>query len=301
MNQNQNETEAESGSPPLPTVSTQNELEKRLQSGEHINFFSDLEVGNVSVAKPNPEYVNAKKEEQEKYEKQVGYLTYLGQDTNEALGKRDWYEIAPKRLDAHDKRVAAIEVGLKTKSANDPLNLMKKCLEMSNKIKASTSKAIESTELKSIALESAKSSSLKRKRSSPEDLRPKAKKSKKEKRKKEKKKRKKSKHKSIHNHRRHHHSNKHVDLEMKKERNSDKEMQLKKLREERHRREQVEKAKAENLLKRLHGDTSVIVNVTKEKSISTQLEPKPPPIKQKYNSQFNPELAKQNYDDYKRF
>lgn len=263
------------------------ELTKRIQPAEHINLFADLESGNISVAKPNPEYVNAKKEEQDKYEKQVGYLTYLGQDTNEALGKRDWYEIAPKRLTDCGKMT---EIGLKNKSSHDPLNMMKKYLSMSGKndltIKHGSMSA--STYADSPAMNSNESSDHMRKLLITSETLSRQKKSKTEKHKK-KKKHKKSKHEST---------GKYSCLILDAEKQhsvADKVEKLRRLREERHRREQVEKAKAENLLKRINGDTLV---PTHEKVKLKQLEPKPP-IKQKYNCQFNPELAKQNYGDHK--
>jgi hypothetical protein len=57
----------------------------------HINFFLDRESGDRDK-EDNPEYLQEQKEEREKYEKSVGYLTYLGQDTDEATGRRQWYE-----------------------------------------------------------------------------------------------------------------------------------------------------------------------------------------------------------------
>ncbi|XP_045463456.1 leukocyte receptor cluster member 1 homolog [Harmonia axyridis] len=100
------------------------------QSDGHINLFEELEDGQEESKRTNKEHEKEKKEETEKYEKQIGYLTYLGQDTNEALGKRDWYDEIPIR-DSFDKD----EVNIKSKLKEDPLEIMKKYIPSSFKEK----------------------------------------------------------------------------------------------------------------------------------------------------------------------
>ncbi|XP_055623570.1 leukocyte receptor cluster member 1 homolog [Toxorhynchites rutilus septentrionalis] len=265
------------------------ETTKRIEGKEHVNFFEDLEAGRCDgVKRKNKEHEQEKKEEQEKYEKQVGYLTYLGQDTNEALGKRDWYDVAPKRDDTLDKDGKRVEVGLKTKIYHDPLNVIRRYLPEEASLPSSSSLAAKTEHEASVSKNSVyqsltgTKSNRKRKRSessSSESInapkRKKKKKHHKKRGKKDKKKRRKRK-KSIS-------SNESPDESEKQE----KKAKLDMLRKERLAREQEEKARTEKLLAKIRGDPepkpkTAVVPVTV--------------IKQKYNSQFNPELAKQNYE-----
>ena len=56
---------------------------------KHVNLFEDLEAGETT-ATTNKEHEEEKKKEQEEYEKKVGYLTYLGQDSQELTGLKTW-------------------------------------------------------------------------------------------------------------------------------------------------------------------------------------------------------------------
>uniref|UniRef100_A0A2H8TQS4 Leukocyte receptor cluster member 1 n=1 Tax=Melanaphis sacchari TaxID=742174 RepID=A0A2H8TQS4_9HEMI len=197
----------------------------------HVNFFQDLEDGHVAHTGVNKDHEQEKKEEKEAYEKKVGYLTYLGQDTDEATGNVQWYNKKPKRLDLckTDK-----EIETKVKTFNDPLIVMKKYVETDHK-SSKHSKTL-----------------IKKHDDSP------LKKHKKKKKKKEKEKV----------------NDKH-----------EKKLTLEKLREQRLKREREERFRASQLLARMNGTIPVEVSKPQPK----------PTIVQKYNSQFNPFLAKQNY------
>ncbi|XP_047505006.1 leukocyte receptor cluster member 1 homolog [Pieris napi] len=208
---------------------------------EHINLFDNIEHSNNKTNKDHDREVKEKKEE---YEKQIGYLTYLGQDTNEALGKKNWYDIAPGSSrfsrpeyvkDTYDKLVLKDEdgnrkkidvdmkngeIGWKSKQKHDPFNSFKHLRSKTDK------------EPKDI---SAKNLDNTTKNKTKHKLKP------------------------------------------------EKESNLQRLREARLKREQQEKYKAELFLSKLSGVHS---NEKKDKI---------PKVIPKYNSQFNPEIARQNY------
>ncbi|EFA00330.1 leukocyte receptor cluster member 1 homolog [Tribolium castaneum] len=223
----------------------------------HVNFFQEVEEGIADTKTTNKEHEKEQKEEKEKYEKQIGYLTYLGQDTNEALGKKNWYDELPDRF-RNDKT----EVGLKSKLREDPLSVMKKFLGDSGvgvkKSEEPVHKAV------ALTLKTIEKKAKKRARSSSEESR----KSKKKHKKKKKKRKKRSSGESDSEEER-------VDFEKKRK--------LELLRMERLKREREERKRTEGLLAKLRGEKT-----EEEKE-------KPQTGGKKYNNQFNPELARQNY------
>lgn len=204
-----------------------------------------------------------KKEEQEKYEKKIGYLTYLGQDTNEALRLKSWYEVAPKRLDVGEER-EIVEKDLKTKHNQDPLTFIKAVLppEPKTEINTANKRTRSPTPVHIPAAHKEEERDSKRHK----------------KHKKERKKHKKEKHKK---HDRNHKHKRKKSKESPEEEAIQKRLKLEQLRKERLRREMIEKARQDALL------------APKEAKATTE-PPTTPRVVQKYNSQFNPELAKQN-------
>lgn len=202
------------------------------------------------------EYEKEKKEEKEKYEKQIGYLTYLGQDTNEATGKKNWYEELPKRLTDTEKDV---EVETKKKTLCDPMLDIKKYLDIMRP-KHNENHSIKTENVKRKHHNSDGSCSDQESHS----MRKKHKEKKHKKHKKEK-----------------------YDQLVKKEKvQSKSSLDIEKLRAERKLREQSEKLRTEALLAKIRGDPMPV----------TVPETPKPAIKQKYNSQFFPEIARQNIE-----
>ncbi|TDG43864.1 hypothetical protein AWZ03_009728 [Drosophila navojoa] len=217
-----------------------------------VDLFADYKS---HVKKTNKDLEKEKKEEQEKYEKQIGYLTYLGQDTNEALKVRSWYELAPNRTENRT------EIQLKAKLSQDPLTLINALVpkEKSHPIQTVSKRRNRSPTPTLPLAASERSPESKRQRENEKD-------------------RKKKKHKK-HKHKR---SKSDRSNEMAEDAKRDK---LNRLRKERLLREERERQRQEQLF------------APKEAALPAKaaITPAPTPrIVQKYNSQFNPEIAKQN-------
>ncbi|KAJ8670511.1 hypothetical protein QAD02_001770 [Eretmocerus hayati] len=248
------------------------------KSSKHINFFEELERGNIDHSRTNKDYEKDKKEEQEKYEKQIGYLTYLGQGIKEAVSK-SWYNEVPRRLADTEKDV---EIKPNRKLLEDPLQdirgymkiiSLKQGKDEWNQVSRypdfKTEKLEPRVKIENNSFGDVKifSKGMKRKMSSSSsaddssECKPKSHK----KHKKDKKHRKRKKHKKD------------------KERNEVQQtFDIEKLRAERIEREKRERLRTQALLAEV-----------KQQSRDGESNPQPT-VKQKYNSQFFPQLARQN-------
>lgn len=265
-----------------PNSSQEGEQEPASTSG-HIDLFADHEDKQKKV-KPMDE---EKRLEQEKYEKQIGYLTYLGQDTHEALGTRSWYNDAPKRDSQHTENNEKIEVGLKVKHLHDPMLrflkksfiVEKKSSEKNEKSDSTNTQSIEAAKAPIIPIKSRKRSA------SPEKKHKKSKKSKKSKDKKKK-------------HKKEKRTRKRSSSESSSSNDDEAEqiraLKLQKLREERIQREKNEQNKTKDFLRKQFPSLLPPEEVKKPEENAAD-PPRGPQMKRKYNSQFNPYLAKQNY------
>lgn len=231
---------------------------------KHVNFFEDLEEGKIVTTKTNVETEREEKEIREKYEKQIGYLTYLGQDTVETTGNIPWYEKVPDH--AESNFTMKDEKNMKSKLLHDPLAIFRKYLPSNAK--------------RDVPSEGCK------RKSSVIDYDPifeRKDKKKKKKRKKKVKKHKKRKYNSNDDPTSESEQSTSDSDEETKVREKRKSLEL--LRAERLHREKQERERSEALLNKING-------VTPQNS---KTEPITPVVQQKYNSQYNPELAKQNY------
>lgn len=119
---------------------SQNSIVPSQQTFGHINFFKDEEEGKKHGT--NEEYQAEKKAEKEKYEKDIGLLTYLGQSAVESQQSKPWYFKVPDRkrkLDEESapksKKTSREEFDQKRKYDLDPMRQMTKYMEIKEKHK----------------------------------------------------------------------------------------------------------------------------------------------------------------------
>ncbi|CAH8566426.1 unnamed protein product [Schistosoma turkestanicum] len=112
----------------------------RRQKSNKLTSSSGLDGFQITVAKEsilnvsqgNTEYESERKNEQEKKEKAVGILTYLGQTVLDAAGEKPWYDVHPRthQQREREKKKDKEELEIKKKKLADPLTEMKKVEEV---------------------------------------------------------------------------------------------------------------------------------------------------------------------------
>lgn len=265
----------------------------------HVNFFANLEEGQKVEGVANKEHEAEKKKEQEDYEKQIGLLTYLGQGSRESTGESAWYE-KPSLLKSLQQQPPEVvnHKAEKAKEMFDPLRVIHHYIgkpepmakKGSGSSKVSTSALPSPAPVKAVEL---KSANKKHKRKSKKEKKKKSKKSHKrrhsstsdsedsDRHKKTKKAYKESSESS---------SGSSSSDSSEDEKEAAKKKQLEILRAKRLQREKEERARTNKLLANVHGLPPPREKPDDEEEADIKVKPKV----QKYHSQYNPDIAKQN-------
>lgn len=286
-----NEVEEEDVGGDLPTATVDDS--SVIGRGGHVNFFQQLEDGE-GVVTTNKEHEEEKKKEQEDYEKKVGYLTYLGQDTEELTGEQVWWKKTPKdRLAMTESDKVKSAVSQKHKEFLDPLSDLRKYLKCDGVrlTMKKHEKNLEKEETKALNFEPVRKKRSRSSSSSRSRSREKRKKQKRDCSHSDSPKHKKHSHRSTERHKKKSKKEKKSKLKRRRESSSSEsdaekkslaKKNLEKMRRERLERERTEREKANRLV---FGEPVV------EKKDG---QPDAKVAGQRYSSQFNPEFARQN-------
>ena len=269
-----------------------------IASTGHVNFFQDLEDGETTTT-TNKEREEEEKKEKEDYEKKIGLLTYLGQDSHELTGGKSWWQKIPEKRDIEVNDTPVNSKDEKNRDMLDPLSSVRKYLGCKGVQEIVISQDNIDRKHNSKKKKRKRTSSTSSNHIESDEYHDKRKKNKRHRKlkdnsshKKSKRKLSKSKSKKKKHHKKETHSDssseydktrrKHEKLIRVNDRNADK-LRVEKLRNERIEREKKARARRNELL---YG--AVKSNETGA-GTSTTLGPE-----RKYNSQFNPQFAKQN-------
>lgn len=229
----------------------------------------------------NKEHELDKKQEREAWEKKLGVLKYLGEGSAEASSEKPWYEKMPDRLVAKNKQAEASSSIVNKIEPQEKPNEIKTSIASAQKTKSSRQRKDKKHKRHHRKRKRSRSSSSSSEWTSNAEEDTTERKSKSHKRQKKRSHKRKSKRRRLSSSDSSENDNEVqiIKVEEKKSNGTD----IEKLRAERLRREQMERTRTEQLLKKVQNG-----------GIMPEEKPKEPVFVAKYNSQFNPELCRQN-------
>lgn len=269
----------------------------------HVNFFQDLEEGEKNST-TNKDREQEEKKEKEEYEKKIGLLTYLGQDTHELTGNKSWWQKIPEKRSIDSEVKEENIKQQKHLEMLDPLSSLRKHLgckgvqsiathhaqrneHKSTSTKKKRKRKSSSSSGEEGSIPKTRNEKYKKKRDKKDKSNHSHKSSnRKDKKSSKSKRKKKDKHKKRKRSSSDSDSEKHV-VDLNNQRHTeleDNRLKIDKLRRERNEREKKSRDRRNELLYGVH----------KSEANTNKVNPKSIESNRKYNTQFNPQFAKQN-------